>query len=471
MAATYYIPGGSTYSGSGISISFEDFRGFGSGVLDPTDHVILTEDIDLGGTNSAPIEFGGDGFQGTFDGAGYTISNFTYSTINNNGSGLFAFLASDSSVSNLTLSNFEITGSYDYVGALAGSSGGTSISNVHVIDSKINGNKNVSGLIGFAEPVNSGCEISECSVENTTVTGTENVGGFIGVARGSRQPLLISKSYVTGTIEGTENVGGFIGIMIGGVTLSECYFDGTLDCSGAAGGLVGSMEGGPGTSSLIENAYAIISDDSSLGASFGGIAGKLGQDSGVTNAYVPRDSFSGDIIGSITDSFYTGTTASGLNGVTLDDLKKIETFRDGTDDGLDLVSLSWNIIYLSELVSWLENSDDLSDFIWYIDEGNDYPKFVWDYSPAPINQGSDSGGKGHGHATIVDPNETNPDVPVIPEPPEPELPDPETPGPELPFPGPVPMPHPSFPWLWIILGILIIGIAGYLIFRMRKKQT
>lgn len=109
----------------------------------------LTADIDLSGASFTAVRMAGE-YSGTFNGQGYTVSNFTLAS---GAAGLFNIISTNGSVSNL---NLDVTSGHSGGGAIAYSNGGT-ISNCYV-HLTINDNINTYGAICL---VNSGT-ISEC---------------------------------------------------------------------------------------------------------------------------------------------------------------------------------------------------------------------------------------------------------------------------------------------------------------------
>jgi flagellin-like hook-associated protein FlgL len=110
---------------------------------------ILMDNIDMSAITNYSKK---NGFKGTFDGNGYTISNLTLNT-NATRAGLFGNLDATSVVKNLTLDNFDVTGAHG-TGALAGEAFG-------------------------------GCQISNCNVTNTNMHSTTSwLGGLVGMSYG-----------------------------------------------------------------------------------------------------------------------------------------------------------------------------------------------------------------------------------------------------------------------------------------------
>ena len=106
----------------------------------------LGADIDMSGvSNFTPIGWN-NSFEGSFDGAGHTISHLTIDR-GNDVIGLFGYI-NGGSVNNLTLDGATITGD-DAVGGIAGCSYFASITNCHVINSVIRGSEDVGAIGGY----------------------------------------------------------------------------------------------------------------------------------------------------------------------------------------------------------------------------------------------------------------------------------------------------------------------------------
>ncbi|MBQ3258701.1 MAG: hypothetical protein IJA67_15015 [Oscillospiraceae bacterium] len=136
--------------------------------------VVLTEDIDLSGTDFSPIPV----FAGSFDGGGHRITGLH---LREEGSvyGLFRYLTDSAVVSELTV-EAEIVpdGSRSTVGGIAGSSAGT-IMNC-VVQGTISGNSSVGGIVG----VNTVTGIVESCTVNAAVSGLHFAGGICGTNMG-----------------------------------------------------------------------------------------------------------------------------------------------------------------------------------------------------------------------------------------------------------------------------------------------
>ena len=144
--------------------------------------VVLAADINLNGKEWTPIGISGKYFEGTFDGANHTVSNYQ---INREGhAGLFG--NARATIENLTVKDVTIVANH-YAGAIVGQ-GYAKINNCHVenadivLSTKNNdwGDK-AGGIIG------QNCEgatmcVKNSTAKNVTITGYRDLGGIAGMA-------------------------------------------------------------------------------------------------------------------------------------------------------------------------------------------------------------------------------------------------------------------------------------------------
>ncbi|RXZ83770.1 hypothetical protein EBB07_05145 [Paenibacillaceae bacterium] len=182
-----------------------------------TAHYIQTADIDLGayqGANSwIPIGNYEDWFYGSFDGRQHKITNLVISQNNANPVGLFGFIYTGSSLSNVILENVSVTGVVS-VGSLVGDSMGT-IKNSSSTG-QVQGSDQVGGLVGqLRGPLTN-------SYSRASVSG-DYAGGLIGVVAYPTS-LRVSYSYATGPVTGSQyEAGGLVGFDINGEYISSYY--------------------------------------------------------------------------------------------------------------------------------------------------------------------------------------------------------------------------------------------------------
>ena len=103
----------------------------------------LTNNLSLDPNVSADvIEYGA-----ILEGNGYTISNLYINNPNASRVGLFSHISSNAIIRNFTLSSVDVTGGNN-VGAVAGSNGGGTVSNV-TASGTVTGGDSVGGLVGY----------------------------------------------------------------------------------------------------------------------------------------------------------------------------------------------------------------------------------------------------------------------------------------------------------------------------------
>ena len=260
---------------------------------DPTQNLncTLAADIDLTGQDWTPIQ----GYAGTFDGDGKTITGLTINKPTESNVGLFASIAEGGTVKNLTLDNVGITAGSN-VGAIAGENSGTiencSVSG-NVIGNGLNTDSYVGGITGKNQGTITGCAtmgsvkvangtyvggivgwhgdgtITDCH-SSATVEGIAYIGGVAGQSND-----IITACYSTGNVTAKKNslddsfAGGVVGLNNDGAILTACYATG--DVGGEAkyvGGVVGD------NSSTVTACYHATGNVTGAIENIGGVAGR-----------------------------------------------------------------------------------------------------------------------------------------------------------------------------------------------------
>lgn len=263
-----------------------------------------------GGTNWTPIGGGtsGKSFQGTFDGANYTISNLSCSQSAND-TGLFGKLEEGGTIKNLTLQNPQVSGGRS-VGAFAGRSWGT-VDNCHTIGGSVTGSqaKGVGGIVGanWVNTTTSPPEIRNSS-NSASVTSTYGSGSAGGIA-GENEGQIYNCSN-SGSITSPYNAGGLVGsnkndynkqsgtggTIYGGI--NNCYNTGTIN-GAIAGGIaayqMGSMRNCYNIGTITGSAYA------------GQLIGQLNS-SFTNNPLYYSSTFATTAVGYVTSGTYTATS-------------------------------------------------------------------------------------------------------------------------------------------------------------------
>lgn len=155
-------------------------------------------------TGMDPIGNAATHFTGSFDGQGHTISGVTIDRSANDSIGFFGY-TENSSITNFHLTNATITGNKQ-VGGLIGFAASTYVLNCSV-DATVNGGGNVGTLIG---------EIIIGVIDATKSSGsvTTTTYGYSGGRIGRANYITISRSYSTSDVVGEYWAAGFIGSVI-----------------------------------------------------------------------------------------------------------------------------------------------------------------------------------------------------------------------------------------------------------------
>jgi hypothetical protein len=250
-----------------LDLSTEDVDGSEPGTQ-------LADDVTEGNSSYIP-----NGFTGTFDGGGFTISGLTKPLFDGINEGV---------ITNLDLEADQVVGVMGK-GMLANQSGAT-INNVNVTGDVFGGvdSNGVGGLVGY-----SGGNISGSSATGD-VTGTYNVGGLVGTSYGS-----ISGSFAESDVNGDTTVGGLVGDSNGSISNSSASGDVTGNFY--VGGLVGN------STSSISGSYAegdVVSTNSFTGGLVGYSTGN------VSNSYTVGSVTGNNDVGGLVGYQYGGNVSN-----------------------------------------------------------------------------------------------------------------------------------------------------------------
>ena len=239
--ASIFASGTGTEEDPYIVQTADQLRAFAASLNSKIDYtgtyVALGAAIDVSGSDWTPVGGSDWAFNGTFDGAGNTISGLTVGsektpaalTSDNPFIGLFGVLGADAKVKNVNLTNVAIYTTVDkisaYVGGIAGYMEGSSSGNTGAV---IDG-CSVSGTISLtADPIGSS-------------VGNEFVGGLVGM---QYKGAIINSSSTTELScivngEALAEVGGLVGLNNRGL-VANCYAHSNIYGSGSrANGLEG----------------------------------------------------------------------------------------------------------------------------------------------------------------------------------------------------------------------------------------
>ncbi|MGI4849046.1 MAG: filamentous hemagglutinin N-terminal domain-containing protein [Janthinobacterium lividum] len=212
--------------------------------IDASDSAVMN-----GGAGFLPIGSVSTPFSGNFDGNGFTIFNLTINRpepTTAQAIGLFGNVKGPSGtlISNLGLSNANITGATLGTGALAGDLDTTGVVNSHVLaNSTVTGNQYTGGLVGNLKGN------IERSYSEATVKGVDYTGGLAGNASGN-----LDQTYSTGPVTGNQVLGGLVGQYLGGplapAGIRNSYSTSTVAGNAFVGGLIGLNDG------TVDNVYS-----------------------------------------------------------------------------------------------------------------------------------------------------------------------------------------------------------------------
>ncbi len=170
-----------------------------------TADIIVNDNLDASTAKVwRPIGSESNAFAGEFDGDGHTISGLYFDDATTNNIGLIGY------------------------------ANGATIENVGVVNSSLNGYKNIGAICGFAI----GTTISNC-FNKAIVSGVDAVGGVLGCA--NTNTVKVKYSYNEGTVTGSRNyAGGVVGYCrLAAVTIENCYNVGTVTGNAYVAGISG----------------------------------------------------------------------------------------------------------------------------------------------------------------------------------------------------------------------------------------
>ena len=366
-----------------------------------------TKDLDLSAYYWQPIGRSSSRcFSGNYDGDGHTVSG-VYTPYGRGSSfsdkGLFGVVQGQSSTNKATIQNIGVINSFiqgeDNIGGVVGiATYSTIITNCYNTGT-VSGSNQVGGVAGDA----SNSTITNC-YNTGTVSGSNQVGGVAGDASNS----TITNCYNTGTVSGNGSVGGIMGAnnninggaitncyntgsvsaigSIGGIagsayaiTITNCYNNGTVEGTGnSVGGVMGQAAGG-GYTITITNCYNASSVSGS--SQVGGVMGQAVSGSTIINCFnagsVSGDSVVGGVAGeasgaTITNTYYGGDCEASIGGIYGADV-------DGQAEYLaDLEVLAKNEEWYLDSSNWNSSYSWDFDFLWLIDalQNNGYPILV-----------------------------------------------------------------------------------------------
>ncbi len=386
--------------------------------------VTLGANINMSAYIWEPIGDSTNYFQGSFNGAGYTISGLNITTISERYAGLFGYVKS----SGATISNLNISGSlsascgYDELdcGGLAGYVCGTSISKCSssvTITVYATYEADVGGLVGYINVNGAGNTINNCSftgsVDATTSATSYSLraGGLVALSYGtSSYYIIVSNCSSTGSIYSNggsyENTGGFIGEDYY-TSCYNCYATGTVSAGPGNDKRTGGFIGVTNSSSGEYNCFATGSVSSWGTSTYNCVGGFIGYiNSGVTsNCYstgavtgsggssgLYRGGFVGNNRGTVTNCYYlynaysSSYTGYGTNSGTLTSLVGLTTAQLQNTSAITTDyktgTTSYSGYYITYALNAAAGSISNAKTTWSVINGtnNTYPIFLYLWS-------------------------------------------------------------------------------------------
>lgn len=266
----------------------EEFEAFAQAVCAGNSYrgqtICLLNDLDMSGITHKVIGSSSRQFEGTFDGGGYFIRNFSCSCTNSY-SGLFGCIGESGVVENVNLVNVDFSCNKNYTGSIAGHNKGT------VRGCTVEGNLLFSGtFVGGIAGRNDGT-IERSSVKGALTFHNQGTnfcyaGGITGYNVGTFPKGTVLKCFVEGEIavEGVVRAGGIAGDSFG--TVSLCYnlasISGNTTEDSRIGGIAASLHN---TTGKIQGCYNYGKIDCSGGAAFGAVYGYKNSWATISNCY------------------------------------------------------------------------------------------------------------------------------------------------------------------------------------------
>jgi len=286
-------------SGSTVITTPEQLAQFAWLVNDGTSftgqRIVLAADIDLGAHYWTPAGTDAARFDGTFDGAGHTISGLLIEHPGVDCQGLFGVTGSNSSIEDVALLDADVRGG-TYTGGIVGRSYGE-VRRCRAAGT-VAGGSMVGGVAGRAESTLQGC------VNAASVSGFNGVGGVAGVASGVTEECANS-----GSIDGANDVGGVAGTA--NSELRRCTNSGTVTAQ------MGESTGGVAGSCVNASILACSnSGDVDGPASVGGIVGNAAN--GVIDRCANTGRVGGGWAGGIAGGLSRGTIRNCVNRGAVD---------------------------------------------------------------------------------------------------------------------------------------------------------
>lgn len=319
----------------------------------------FTAQVPMGWIPIGPLNVGA--FMGNFDGLGHTVNNLTINRPTESFVGLFGRVSNGANISNIGVTNVNITAK-NIVGGLVGEMRGASIVSNSYSNGSIVGKNYIGGLVGYMDASIVSNSYSKVNISSSSTSSDSYIGGLVGY---SFLNSTINNSYATGNVKGKNSLGGLVGMNLQSV-ISNSYALGSVEGENSVGGLagknhdyadisnsyatgdvkgkvnVGGLIGENDNNAYIYNTYALgnIDGESAVGGLVGYITGgsKIEYSYAIGKVTHSTNTNIGGLVGyehsnaSITDSFYNSTiNSTGMGdtsyGKTTEELQTFSTFK------------------------------------------------------------------------------------------------------------------------------------------------
>jgi hypothetical protein len=268
--------------------------------LDYNSDYELVSDVDCTAVDFIPIGNYSDPFMGSLNGNFYTISNLEIN-VTSGSSGLFGGF-SNSSISNLTISNYILSSTQWACGAVVGYLVGVgNFTNIETYGEFLSCPGNIGGIVGVIEGDDNYASSFFINISTDLTLNnslTSYIGGIIGYSYNSVNiTLLNSNSNVN--INTASEAAGLIYKLDGVLYINNSYSTGKIVTEDSAGGLIGEIYGNGGTYAIIKNSYSTV-DLIGCGSDSGGFVG-----SADTSIRI-YDSYSTGLVNCTSSGYYVG---------------------------------------------------------------------------------------------------------------------------------------------------------------------
>ena len=222
-----------------MAVSVTNEAGLQACYLDLTQDYTVANDIAM--TANFKAYMIGKTYAKTFDGGGFTISNFVIDALSANENGLFKGLAGSGVIKNVIIASggCDFDGTYIQNGVICGNNAGT------IQDCTVSGDMNFNDDTSGCICGNNTGTISRCTYKTGTATTTNananTVGGIVGSTAGTVTDCIVESDAVLDfDLSTLGRLGGIAGnIGNNNLAMSGCLFYGAIDGTQAVGGIIG----------------------------------------------------------------------------------------------------------------------------------------------------------------------------------------------------------------------------------------